>query len=728
MKNKSKKIGFAGLLVTPAIVSVSCIYATSCTTGKVDDDSTIHLLDINDFHGAAVGYGDPNYPLNVSNKNPGIERIAKTYDSFLKTHPNTAFLSAGDNSSSECFSSTEHGATLYPLLKALNIRHSAVGNHAFEWGMEYMSGEGGHDTFEKWAKPDDEPADVHYFLAANILSGQGYQDDDGYEWHYKEDDDLFERDYGIWNTNRVKWADPAATIDVGGHTIGLIGLTTQATRQDGNQKVVQDLSFINYIASINFAKHWLKSKPDYGKIEAWVLLTHVESGQDETTGDVNGACADIARDVDTPISAIISGHSHKDVCGWVRNKHFGRDIWIGQANTAGRAILDTTITFSEPDESGKCKIEKVGMELIHPHMQNSSLSKARSEILSIRSQARNRKDGDLLKNVIDEYYKQSDLVIKKFKKEIEKSTTTGEIYPLAADRAKLGHTYLWPSDVPEAEGQHYAIEQMGGWINYAQLEGFKLLTQETGNALTPSVCFTSLDSITSGLATKNGERRPITYGDIYQAQTYENNLFYGYLTVGQLANIAQYSLAGRRAFNYEDNPNYKDLVSLGLDFVTNKPIDNLTKITTCKYLCGPLQMWGMSFKTDIPRDTRDRDRSLSYSTEGDLKFPRMKIYSPKPSDNNDIRKPDTWKDAKDWYDTDKFIPVLISSFTWSGGNNQNTMFKNYMEANAKTNPSLAVQEFTWKTTDAIFKFLESINDDTQDIDLSKEIVHSLVQW
>lgn len=737
MRNKGKKLSFAGLMAIPAITSIACAYTTSCAPKDKDDDSVVHILDFNDLHGAAVGYGDPDYPLTVSNKNPGIERIAKTYSDFLVRHPNTVFLSGGDNNSSDCFSSVFHGETIYPILKAMNVRYSSVGNHAFEWGLGYMSGidEKGEEqeTFEDWAQPEDEQG--HYFLTSNIMNDPKYTP--AYPWVYHEGEEGFVDSYNEWDTQRVQWADPATVIEIAGHPIGVIGLTTQETKKDGNQSVVTKLGFTDYIASIHFSKYWLKrnSRPGlYDKIEAFILLTHVESGQDEQTHAISGACATIAENIDTKISAIISAHSHKEVCGWIQNKYFGNAVWIGQANTAGRAILDTRFKFSQPDPiTGKCSIEEVSMNIIHPEIQNSSIENARKEILSIRKQALKKKDDDLLKNVVNEFALQNTKVIEKFDNPINNAMTSGEIYPAAADRTALGHKYLWPSELIEGEQKHYVLEQMGGWINYAQLEGFRIKTKEEGEELKPALCFTSFDSITSEFAeTQGGIKRPIKYGDIYQAQTYENTLYFGYLTIGQLANIVEYLLAGRNKFNYENNPDYISLSSLNNDFVSGKSMldGGLEPISTCKYLCGPMQFWGMSFKTNQPESKIDRDRSLTFERQKDgTKIPQIKICS--FADNNDLRHPEDWKDASVLLKRepkDQLIPILISSFVWTGGNKQNTMFKNYMEYNERTFGKVAeVREYTWKTFDVIFEFLESVEPGT-DTDLDKELVHNISSW
>ncbi|MCQ3908425.1 MAG: hypothetical protein MJ200_02520 [Mycoplasmoidaceae bacterium] len=104
---------------------------TLSTEYSEKDKETVHILAFNDLHGAATGCGDTDFP-NTSYKNPGVMRMAQTFDPILHNNPGSILLSCGDNNSGDAFSTATHGETMYPLLKSLDCRYSAVGNHAFE--------------------------------------------------------------------------------------------------------------------------------------------------------------------------------------------------------------------------------------------------------------------------------------------------------------------------------------------------------------------------------------------------------------------------------------------------------------------------------------------------------------------------------------------------------------------------------------------------------------------
>ncbi|MBQ6970273.1 hypothetical protein IJQ19_01480 [bacterium] len=105
--------------------------SSSCQSDIVKtDNQTVHIYSVNDFHGAACGYGDED--INVSPKNPGILRLADILNDKIKASPNSMIVSAGDNNSGDVFSSSLQGTTIFPILKALDVRYSAVGNHEFD--------------------------------------------------------------------------------------------------------------------------------------------------------------------------------------------------------------------------------------------------------------------------------------------------------------------------------------------------------------------------------------------------------------------------------------------------------------------------------------------------------------------------------------------------------------------------------------------------------------------
>ncbi|MCQ3914538.1 MAG: hypothetical protein MJ201_01820 [Mycoplasmoidaceae bacterium] len=98
---------------------------------RPEGEEVLHILDINDLHGAAPGYGD-DVISGVSRHNPGLIRIADQMGETLRDYPGSIVLSAGDNATGDAFSTAMHGKSLFPVEKSLGVQYSAVGNHEFD--------------------------------------------------------------------------------------------------------------------------------------------------------------------------------------------------------------------------------------------------------------------------------------------------------------------------------------------------------------------------------------------------------------------------------------------------------------------------------------------------------------------------------------------------------------------------------------------------------------------
>lgn len=743
MSKKLSKASLIGAILAPAITTV--VACTSC--GKlppIKRDCDAHILDINDFHGAAAPFGEDekDYQIEVSYHNPGIERLAEFYDGFLQDHPSTVFLAAGDNNSGDCFSTVTHAKTLYPLLKALGVRYSAVGNHAFEWGKEYMSGitidkdgkKRPHETFDEWARTDE--TDGNYFVCANILDGS--IEDDEYHWKYDKEDDK-DHDYSKWKKNKVSWADPYKIINFQGHPVCLIGLLTKGTRKDGNQKAISDLGFIDYQASVHYAKHLAQEElgKDYDKIESFILLTHVEcdfvKDKEGTITNATGAAAELAATLDTDIDAVIAGHSHKKGCYPMHNLILKKDVWVGQADTAGKAILDTNINFKY---EGNKLTKQVSMEILDQEKYKSDeYEKAKEELLETREYAKTRGWQSPLRKVCEEYEKQRRLVKYEFESSVGRAKTNGLAYPVMHERSKLGHEYVWPNEYYPAGTPDFLVEQMGGWENYATIEGFNLLNDETAKLPKPWISFNNWDSLTHEIPVIP-EGRNFTKGDIYQLLTYENDVYFGYLTVAQLCHILNYMVVGKGMFSYVDKegPQYKEKTDLLNDYILGTKYEGMTLPNSIRYLCGPLQEWGLSCEFQKYQSTdpeNKREWELKFEESGGKKIPtNLKIYNPNKAGAN-IKDSSTWMDVKELGDaiTTTYIPIVVSGFIYTGGNNQNTMFKMYMEYNDNATkgqyPVYKVENAF--TRDPVFRFLESIEDE-QNVDLDINVVHGITKF
>lgn len=704
----------------------------------------LHLLNLNDFHGSCPGYGD-EYFNNISSKNPGAIRIAKEFAPIMEQHPGSVIVTAGDNNSGECFSTSVHGTSTYNVLRSLGARYSAVGNHAFEWGLEPIT------AFDEAGRTDATWG--NYFVTSNILIGKNYEDK---EWVDDPTDSRFEECYETWRQNTVYWADPYKLLNMNGHLVCLIGLTTKLTNVDGNKSVTEKLAFINYNASIQYSVHMLETehKEWFDHVESYILLTHIESEGDEDMKPIPSGDDDayaLAQNLTFKgVDAIISGHSHKLVCGKVKNNKFNKDIWLAQAGLSGRDYVDTTLHFDNSKEVGH-RLTGLEMAVKHIGFTNTSYYAAKQELKGIRANP----EHELVKKVISEY-------------DVQKSKVRNSLASVVAHRED-GLAY--PGSLTAIGHEYFCSEQfcdpLGAWVSLGQLMGFSHMFRSDFEKLSdtmryPSISFVNIDSINIQLSAPVPKRTVnVTLKDLYAIQGYENPMYYGYLSIWQLANIIDYALSGATQFNYSHNNDYYptqgELTSKRLnDFTKNysgkngtaieclKPIERIAGKNVCSYLAGPLQWYGMRFEIEHQRYSEyDREYQLKYHvpvnptlSEKYGKVPNLWIYDPYITDEKSDRMFSTIYDTGSWVSADqwllreginKFVPIVVNSFIATAGNNQNTMFQQYFTYN-ETEHSAYQTHYSQLSREMLEEFCRLTEDeewnDLLHFDLSNEDVVS----
>lgn len=213
---------------------------------------------------------------------------------------NTILVSAGDNYQGSAMSNLKYGEPVSKMFKSLGVTASAVGNHEFDWGVDYIG---------QWAQ--DGGFD---FLASNI--------------------------YSKTTGKPVTWAQPYKIVEKNGLKIGLIGIATPETAIKTKPENVKNIEFRDPISAANEWAAKLKSGslPE-GKADVVVALTHLGSFQDATTKAVTGEGADFAKGV-VNVDAVITAHTHQTVNGVVNN------IPVVQAYYNGRALAKINVGYN----------------------------------------------------------------------------------------------------------------------------------------------------------------------------------------------------------------------------------------------------------------------------------------------------------------------------------------------------------------------------------------------
>lgn len=274
---------------------------------KVVEADTITLLSFNDFH----GYFAPDAVA------PGASALVQSLLDEKATSPHPFIVSAGDNFSGSFFSKITQGEPLPDMFRLLGVEISAVGNHEFDWGKDFLL-----NTASKSAT----------YIAANIeLMGQCNQ-----PWLPP---------YKILSCTLKKGAP---------FRIAFIGLTTVETKYKTSSENVAGLDFIHpyAAAAIQLATN-LKHE---GKIDMVVLLTHL--GTDMIHPDRFQECNSKMLPYMEGIDAIITAHSHQVVLDTI-NK-----IPIVQAGSYGRYMGKLQFKVMPQKKSDAFVVEYIGGDTI----------------------------------------------------------------------------------------------------------------------------------------------------------------------------------------------------------------------------------------------------------------------------------------------------------------------------------------------------------------------------
>ena len=181
------------------------------------------------------------------------------------------------------------------MIKSLDLKYSAIGNHEFDWGT---------DLFNTWTTDGGIT-----FLCANIIETK---------------------------TNKIpSFCEPYAIEVIDGVKIGIIGLTTQETPTLVKAENVAGLEFRDPapIATELAAK----LRKDEG-CDIVLALTHLGALQDKVgVSEITGEAANLAKNVAPgTLDAIITGHTHKQVSGSVN----GTPLVQGSYNGRGLGKLE----------------------------------------------------------------------------------------------------------------------------------------------------------------------------------------------------------------------------------------------------------------------------------------------------------------------------------------------------------------------------------------------------
>ncbi|PYY32330.1 bifunctional UDP-sugar hydrolase/5'-nucleotidase [Curtobacterium sp. MCBD17_030] len=230
-------------------------------------DTTIDIVDVNDFHGRIESEG------TTADKAAGAAKLAAVVQAQREANPNTIFTSAGDNVGASTFTSFVQDDD--PTIDVLNQMHldvSAIGNHELDKGQDDLTGR--IEDRATWP-----------YISANIV--------------------------------KAGTTDPAFTpwsiVEKGGVQVGFIGATTEALIPGlVSPGGVKGLAMAPIVSSVNrYATELTDGDATNGEADVLVLLVHegaTTSALSDATG--SGAFGQITGKVSSKVAAIVSAHTH----------------------------------------------------------------------------------------------------------------------------------------------------------------------------------------------------------------------------------------------------------------------------------------------------------------------------------------------------------------------------------------------------------------------------------
>ncbi|KRQ87670.1 Trifunctional nucleotide phosphoesterase protein YfkN precursor [Caloramator mitchellensis] len=277
----------SGLMSLPTSADGRTPNVKSITWDMVPDiKNTINVLSFNDFHGT----------LKFEGKNPGAAKFAGFVKKYIKENPNSVVVSAGDIYQGSAMSNLLLGKPVSEMLKSIGIAASAVGNHEFDWGA---------NNFETWSKEGG-----FEFLAANI--------------------------YDKKTGKPVSWAKPYKYVTINGKKIAFIGIATPETLYKTKPENVKDYDFKDpYQIALPLAYELKMGMVPEGRADIVIALTHLGSDVDASK-NIIGEFEPLTKI--SYIDAIITGHLHKSVSGYLNGKPVVQAYYNGR--TLGRLALE----------------------------------------------------------------------------------------------------------------------------------------------------------------------------------------------------------------------------------------------------------------------------------------------------------------------------------------------------------------------------------------------------
>ena len=314
------------------------LLASASQLALAADDITVLVL--NDFHGQ----------MQANKSMAGAGKISTFIQQYRKQYPNSVVVLAGDNYQGTAISNISYGMVDNEFFNHIGVKYSAIGNHDFDYGQA---------VFESWNR-----LNKFSFLAANVVT---------------KDNQVFSsaKPYG-----EIKLAS--------GKKIAFVGLSTLETAATTGAQNLSGLTVTNPATAANKWVEYLNSSANkQGRPDTIALLTHLPSEQ-ESTGkilysddeELGTSEIDYVTKKVSGISALISGHSHKVVSGYLNG------VAVVQGGSQGK---DLSVLHYDCHSQPKCVVVP--------------------EVINLAEVTKNLQSDPVVDKIIDKYYQQNQAIL-----------------------------------------------------------------------------------------------------------------------------------------------------------------------------------------------------------------------------------------------------------------------------------------------------------------------------
>lgn len=321
---------------------------------------TIAIFSLNDFHSAFL--------RDDSKGIPGAAAILQTLDSLKSAYPHHITVAAGDNFGGSYFDQATNGALMPLFMQEMGISLSAVGNHEFDKGQDFLQ--------SKWITSPLRPVnwDIQY-VCANVRNANGETPD-------------FAQPFDI----------QSITLPSGRKVnIAFVGMITSATPWQASKSKLKGLSFDG---RYNLVLDSLRKTTQYNAVasaDARILLTHIGTSMyNEAAVWTDKDAPALQRILEEDWDGIITAHTHEKVCGYINERQYP----IVQGGWHGEHISLLKITF----DTLAHRVIAIHPELcpVHPHPQLSPKAELMENIIDSLLQVTTTPGGSPIGEVLTE--------------------------------------------------------------------------------------------------------------------------------------------------------------------------------------------------------------------------------------------------------------------------------------------------------------------------------------